>query len=125
MENTQSKEPIVTSNGETATATTAEDSTVVTSASSPVTDNGFQPFQQLHEAVLAAVNSHSGSLPNSIFSAVAAAAAANGNVQSFDQPADHQKANMTDAEMAKRQSIRASNRERKKKWRLHNEERSK
>ncbi|KAI8968599.1 hypothetical protein BDF20DRAFT_917092 [Mycotypha africana] len=183
MENTPIKseeQPLVTSNSETATvaasdtdSTTvttnnnnnsnttnaaAEDSIATVNSSSPTAadPNDFPTsFQQLHEAVLAAVNSNS--LPNSFFAAAAAAAAASQNVpihpQTFDQtdldqtqvqvaaqtqaslqshsqpqhtekPAKRTTA-ISELDEAKRESIRASNRERKKKWRLHNEERNK
>jgi hypothetical protein len=119
----------MTSNSET--AKTTEDSTSMT-VNSPLSSaaNAFQPFQQLHEAVLAAVNSHS--LSGSLFSAAVAAAAVNNNnnnnntaVQPFTQTTEDQKPALTDLERVKKESVRASNRERKKKWRLHNEERSK
>lgn len=145
MDNTHIKteEPSVTSQNETATvaATSSNDNTIAVTSSSPTsTSSAFQPYQQLHEAVLAAVNSNT-SLSNSLFSAAVAAAAANSNVpihshtpqlQPLDQP--HQQpiqnpptARRINQEMdqAKKESVRASNRERKKKWRIHNEERSK
>ncbi|KAG2236003.1 hypothetical protein INT48_004333 [Thamnidium elegans] len=78
MENTHIKTEettSVTTNNETATVASNTDNGTVTSASN---SSGFQPFEQLHEAVLAAVNSH-GMPPG----------------------------------------------ERKKKWRIHNEERNK
>ncbi|KAK4511836.1 uncharacterized protein ATC70_003835 [Mucor velutinosus] len=145
MDNTHIKteEPSVTSQNETATvaATSSNDNTIAVTSSSPTsTTSAFQPYQQLHEAVLAAVNSNT-SLSNSLFSAAVAAAAANSNVpihshtpqlQPLDQP--HQQtiqnpptARRINQEMdqAKKESVRASNRERKKKWRIHNEERNK
>ncbi|KAI8348430.1 hypothetical protein EDC96DRAFT_547216 [Choanephora cucurbitarum] len=144
MENTHIKteeSPSVTSNSETATvAATSTDNTVT--SSSPTST--FQPFQQLHEAVLAAVNSNSATLPSSFLSAAVAAAQANGNVaihphpqqlesleqvQSLEQgqqaQQNHQHIISADIDYAKKESIRASNRERKKKWRIHNEERNK
>ncbi|KAI8385783.1 hypothetical protein BD560DRAFT_486769 [Blakeslea trispora] len=145
MENTHIKteeSPTVTSNSETATvAATSTDNTVT--SSSPTST--FQPFQQLHEAVLAAVNSNSATLPSSFLSAAVAAAQANGNVaihphpqqlesleqaQSLEQGQQGQQNHQhhlisADIDYAKKESIRASNRERKKKWRIHNEERNK
>ncbi|KAI8876060.1 hypothetical protein K501DRAFT_338320 [Backusella circina FSU 941] len=132
MENTHIKteETPVTSNSETATAS-ATDSNVVTSSSPTPTSSAFQPFQQLHEAVLAAVNSHS--IPISHQSFMEAVAAATNQVNSQTQPVQQQSPTpqqqpiqpLSDAEYAKKESIRASNRERKKKWRIHNEERNK
>lgn len=151
MENTHIKneEPTVTSNSETATVAassgTDNNDTLTVTSSSPTSSSAsaFQPFQQLHEAVLAAVNSHSSTLPSGFLSAAVAAAAANSNVtihphpqqpqqqqQSFDQQGLEQQTLeqpivLQEMDIAKKESIRASNRERKKKWRLHNEERSK
>lgn len=145
MENThiKSEEPSVTSSNETASvaATSSNDNTIAVTSSSPTsTTSAFQPYQQLHEAVLAAVNSNT-SLSSSLFSAAVAAAAANNNVPIHShtpqlQPLDQQHqqaipnpptARRITAEMdqAKKESVRASNRERKKKWRIHNEERNK
>jgi hypothetical protein len=150
MENTHIKneEPTVTSNSETATVAassgTDNNDTLTVTSSSPASSSAsaFQPFQQLHEAVLAAVNSHSSTLPSGFLSAAVAAAAANSNVtihphpqqqqQSFDQQGleqqtldQHQPIVLREMDIAKKESVRASNRERKKKWRIHNEERSK
>jgi hypothetical protein len=134
MENTHIKteETPVTSNSETATAS-ATDNNVVTSSSPTPTSSAFQPFQQLHEAVLAAVNSHN--IPISHQSFMEAVVAATSQVNSQAQPPQQQPQTpqqpqqpiqpLSDAEYAKKESIRASNRERKKKWRIHNEERSK
>lgn len=105
------QETPVTSNSETVGSLTE-----VTS-SSPTSTTAFQPFQQLHEAVLAAVNSN-GISHHSLFAAAAAVAAAtNAN------PLPNQQIK-SEIDVAKKESIRASNRERKKKWRIHNEERS-
>jgi hypothetical protein len=62
-----------------------------------------------------------------------AAAAANNNVtihpqpfNQLEQPIEQQQSTaLTNIDAVKKENIRASNRERKKKWRLHNEERSK
>jgi hypothetical protein len=152
MENTHIKneEPTVTSNSETATVAassgTDNNDTLTVTSSSPASSSAsaFQPFQQLHEAVLAAVNSHSTTFSSGFISAAVAAAAANNNVtihphpqqqqqqQSFDQQGleqqtldQHQPIVLREIDIAKKESVRASNRERKKKWRIHNEERSK
>lgn len=133
MENTHIKTEettSVTSNSETATvaASSATENTTVTSGSenNNSTPSGFQPFEQLHEAVLAAVNSH-GMPPGFMAAAAAAAAAAaelvSNNNNDGDQPMlDLQP--MSEVDYVKKESVRASNRERKKKWRIHNEERS-
>ncbi|KAI8087886.1 uncharacterized protein B0P05DRAFT_584589 [Gilbertella persicaria] len=137
MENTHIKSeepPSVTSNNETATVAASTDNTVT--SSSPTST--FQPFQQLHEAVLAAVNSNSATLPSSFLSAAVAAAQANNvaihpHPQQIESALDHtgldqhqqQQRHVPDIDIAKKESIRASNRERKKKWRIHNEERNK
>lgn len=127
--NKNNEEQTVTSSNSETVAPVTETSTVTSSSPTTSVASSFQPFQQLHEAVLAAVNSHNVGLQNSLFSAAIAAAAANNNVtihpQPFEQLEEPAKKRMTEAESAKKESIRASNRERKKKWRLHNEERSK
>lgn len=117
----------------------------------------FQPFEQLHEAVLAAVNSNT--LPPNFMAAAAAVAAAAAMQSSSNHgtpiPTDHEQqqqqqqglvaaihnmdpnaaANqqnqqilelkpLPEVDQLKKESVRASNRERKKKWRIHNEERS-
>ncbi|KAI8643286.1 hypothetical protein BD408DRAFT_414999 [Parasitella parasitica] len=145
MENTHIKteEPSVTSSDETATvaATSSIDNTIAVTSSSPTsTSSAFQPYQQLHEAVLAAVNSNT-TLSSSLFSAAVVAAATNNNVPihshtpELQQLEQHSQMTMSnpptvrrapqEMDQAKRESIRASNRERKKKWRIHNEERNK
>ncbi|KAI8879209.1 hypothetical protein K501DRAFT_287487 [Backusella circina FSU 941] len=107
------QETPVTSNSETVASLTE-----VTSSSPTTSTAAFQPFQQLHEAVLAAVNSN-GISHHSLFAAAAAVAAAtNAN------PLPNQQIK-SEMDVAKKESIRASNRERKKKWRIHNEERNK
>ncbi|KAG2196698.1 hypothetical protein INT47_009608 [Mucor saturninus] len=134
MENTHIKNEettSVTSNSETATvaASSSTENTTVTSGgggseNNNPTPSGFQPFEQLHEAVLAAVNSHG--MPPGFMAAAAAAAAelvSNSN-NDGDQPMlDLQP--MPEVDYVKKESVRASNRERKKKWRIHNEERNK
>jgi hypothetical protein len=125
----------------------------VTSNSNP--PPAFHSLEQLHEAVLAAVNSHN--MPPGFIAAAAAAAAAAANSgdpqqqqqlkyeleQQLEQhkqqqqqqeqqeqegrPRKQQRTHqpLSEMDIAKKESIRASNRERKKKWRIHNEERSK
>lgn len=97
-----------------------------------------------YHAMLAAVNSQkvpSLTQDNLIAAAAAAAAAiANGDTQGLQLPQQPQTATppkstsnhhhsrckpIHELDAAKRDSIRAANRERKKKWRIHNEERSK
>ncbi|GAA5816369.1 hypothetical protein MFLAVUS_009897 [Mucor flavus] len=125
MENTHIKTEettSVTTNNETATVASNTDNRTVTSASN---SSGFQPFEQLHEAVLAAVNSH-GMPPGFMAAAAAAAAAAelaSNNTNDVDQNMLHM--SLSHIDHVKKESIRASNRERKKKWRIHNEERNK
>ncbi|CEI87312.1 hypothetical protein G6F70_004811 [Rhizopus microsporus] len=160
MENTPVKSegtPTVTSNNETATSSTENNSSTmaVTSSNGNNTSQSpaFHSLEQLHEAVLAAVNSHN--MPPGFIAAAAAAAAAAANAsdpqqqqqqqqqqqryglnqqQQLEQQQDpntrprkqqrtHQP--LSEMDIAKKESIRASNRERKKKWRIHNEERNK
>lgn len=112
----------VTSNSETATVA-ASSGTETVSGDNNSTPSGFQPFEQLHEAVLAAVNSHG--MPPHFMAAAAAAAAelvSNSNNEADQPMLDLQV--MSEIDFAKKESVRASNRERKKKWRIHNEERS-
>lgn len=152
MENTHIKNEetmSVTSNSETATvaassgtdnnnaitAVTSSDSVdnIVTSSAANIdSSSSFQPFEQLHEAVLAAVNSH-GMPPGFMEAAVAAAAAGVTNNTMNDIQTKPQVENIEyphvkyspEVDYLKKESVRASNRERKKKWRIHNEERSK
>ncbi|KAI9269395.1 hypothetical protein BY458DRAFT_586891 [Sporodiniella umbellata] len=102
MENTVTKSegtpPSVTSNVETATS-----------------HPPFHSLEQLHEAVLAAVNSH---MPNFIANESQPMEEGSPRKQRTHQP-------LSELDSAKKESVRASNRERKKKWRIHNEERNK
>ncbi|PHZ15231.1 uncharacterized protein RHIMIDRAFT_86154 [Rhizopus microsporus ATCC 52813] len=157
MENTPMKSegtPTVTSNNETATSSTENNSSTmaVTSSNGNNTSQSpaFHSLEQLHEAVLAAVNSHN--MPPGFIAAAAAAAAAAANAsdpqqqqqqqQRYDlnqqqqleqqqdpntRPRKQQRTHqpLSEMDIAKKESIRASNRERKKKWRIHNEERNK
>lgn len=124
-------------------------------SNNPTSESIQQPsYQQLHEAMLAAVNSHGvGSLsPHGLVAAAAAAMAAaaagapssTSNASSISPTANasitqsetttppaaapqvhHSKHKpLHELDVTKRESIRAANRERKKKWRIHNEERS-
>ncbi|KAI9345111.1 hypothetical protein BD770DRAFT_430565 [Pilaira anomala] len=128
MENTHIKTEettSVTSNSETATVAASTDNTTVTSSDN-VNSTGFQPFEQLHEAVLAAVNSHG--MPPGFMAAAAAAAAelvSNNHNNDGDQPMLDMPPPLSQVDYVKKENIRASNRERKKKWRIHNEERNK
>ncbi|KAI9490082.1 hypothetical protein BDB00DRAFT_790591 [Zychaea mexicana] len=138
----------------------------VTSSSPTPSSSALQPYhQQLHEAMLAAVNSHGvaslsqhGQLIAAVAAAVGAGAAAvsssstasspsssnNNNNTSpppppqqqlqpqllqpqnqQHQPPTQQQTPRSDIDFVKRDNIRAANRERKKKWRIHNEERNK
>lgn len=114
------------------------DTTTVTTDSPTPSTSAFEPYQQqLQEAMLAAVNSQGlGSLShNNLIAAVAAAAAAASAQQHQQQQQQQQHLQQSQHQAAKRpqqnidraklDSIRASNRERKKRWRLLNEERSK
>lgn len=119
-------------------------------SNNPTSESIQQPsYQQLHEAMLAAVNSHGvGSLsPHGLVAAAAAAMAAAASssstpnaspisptanassttiTQSETTPQVHHSKHkpLHELDVTKRESIRAANRERKKKWRIHNEERS-
>ncbi|KAI8997621.1 hypothetical protein BDB01DRAFT_771761 [Pilobolus umbonatus] len=118
MENTPSKkeETSVTSNNETVDNDSCpvypmED---VTSHSPTHSSSAFQRFHELHEAVLAAVNSHNmtvtGLSPNYL----------------ADEPKQEKPLLLlSEMDYKKKENIRASNRERKKKWRIQNEERNK
>ncbi|KAJ8653202.1 hypothetical protein O0I10_011149 [Lichtheimia ornata] len=120
-------------------------------SNNPTSESIQQPsYQQLHEAMLAAVNSHGvGSLsPHGLVAAAAAAMAAAASssstpnaspisptanassttiTQSETTPQVHHSKHkpLHELDVTKRESIRAANRERKKKWRIHNEERNK
>lgn len=116
----------VTSNSETATVAASsgtENTTVTSGDNNNPTTSGFQPFEQLHEAVLAAVNSHG--MPPGFMAAAAAAAAelVSNSTNEGDQPMLELQP-LPEVDYVKKESVRASNRERKKKWRIHNEERS-
>lgn len=119
-------------------------------SNNPTSESIQQPsYQQLHEAMLAAVNSHGvASLsPHGLVAAAAAAmaaaaagAASSSNASTISPtantsitqsetptpPVHHSKHKpLHELDVTKRESIRAANRERKKKWRIHNEERNK
>ncbi|KAL0094877.1 hypothetical protein J3Q64DRAFT_1716309 [Phycomyces blakesleeanus] len=120
--NTQEPASTVASSS-TATPAPADPPSTVTSSSPTPSSSAFQPYQQLHEAMLAAVNSHGvTSLSHEGLLAAAAAAAAHAHAHHTNTQNDHQQGPV---DYAKKDSIRVANRERKKKWRLHNEERNK
>ncbi|KAI7867354.1 hypothetical protein BDF14DRAFT_1802972 [Spinellus fusiger] len=103
-----------------ATPAPADPLSAVTSSSPIPPSSAFQPYQQLHEAMLAAVNSH-GVTSLSHEGLLAAAAQAHAHAQAQAQGTH----NEGPIDYVKKDSIRMANRERKKKWRLHNEERNK
>ncbi|KAI8097288.1 uncharacterized protein BX664DRAFT_326036 [Halteromyces radiatus] len=101
-------------------------STVTSSSPTQPAFNSQAYHQQLHEAMMA-FDSH-GMSQNLMAAAAAAMAAAVGvssSPSSTPAPTLQQQQQQKDIDEAKRESIRTANRERKKKWRIHNEERNK
>ncbi|SAM03177.1 hypothetical protein [Absidia glauca] len=128
---TETVVPPLTSSSDCDSAAAAEQRN---SPSTTVTSQEYQ--QQLHEAIMA-FDSHG--LSQNLMAAMAAAVGVSSPSSSTLQQVPHHPELSNhqgslppppapprkDIDLAKRESIRTANRERKKKWRIHNEERSK